>query len=149
MDPVSEGTDNTTLQNPKPLEDTALRNLSVDWIRCCVRYGLRKPQTGPHHKFTTKYSVDYYQKHKSTYAGSWKYPPRPYHRCLYLCYHSEAKAIKAHDVPATFTLLSFANRLRKSSFVLGAFAVAVSPAIVTGVCYREVVEREIVVEEDV
>ena len=61
----------------------------------------------------------------------------------------KAKAIKVHDVPATLTLLSFANRLLKSSSVLGAFAVAVSPAIVTGVCYREVVEREIVVAEEV
>jgi hypothetical protein len=79
----------------------------------------------PYHEFTTKYPINYYRKHESKCAPSWKHLPRPYRRCLYLRYISQIGAIKAHNAPATLTLLSFVNKLCKSSAVLGALVVAV------------------------
>jgi hypothetical protein len=66
---TSRGTNNTTLQNPKPLEDTALRNLSLDWMGVGSSVGSEGPNlAGPYHEFATKHPVNYYRKHQSTYC---------------------------------------------------------------------------------
>jgi hypothetical protein len=103
----------------------------------------------PYHEFTTKYPINYYRKHESKCAPSWKHLPRPYRRCLYLRYISQIGAIKAHNAPATLTLLSFVNKLCKSSAVLGALVVAGIPAMVVLIGYQKVVELEVVVAEEV
>jgi len=51
----------------------------------------------------------------------------------------EQEQSKYNNAPATLTLLSFANKLCKSSAVLGAFVVAVIPAMAALIGYREVV----------